>query len=1220
MRRFWFSGRGLFVPIWALFCLLFFLTRVQAFGQETRGEIVGLVMDSQRAVIPGAAVTVRNVNTGVTVSLRTNETGYYEAGLLIPGTYEIAVEADGFKRVLRQGINLALGERAQVNVALELGAVTERVTVSADAAMLATTTANAARVMTNREVMSLPVFNNSPVMLLKLAPGVVSTTNRRYNGVNALGGLSDASLPGGIGGTDWSLDGAPSTGNGYSAAYLPYTTTIQEYKIETANFDASHGKSTGISVNVITKPGSNEIHGSVNWQYWNERWNAPRFFLKQQYYRDISLAETAGNTQRANDLRSRPIQPPGHSNNYAGTVGGPVVKNKLFYFFSLDGFEDKKFVEGSFGRTVATPLNRSGDFRDLLAVDAVRYTIYDPLTVAPDPARPGNYIRTPFPNNSLPQNRINHPGYNTYRDFLPTPNNPPIAGREPLENYQATNMPRDWHYKSVSNRMDYNASDRHRFFGRWSWSKYREEQEDWTYETRPGLHTSGVNRNYKSGIVNWAWTVNSRTLVDATFSLSDFEEGNLFQVPFEYKPSAVGLPAYLDEKAGNNAVLPQMIFGSGSNAYQTIGQTVPAFTHFQLATAKWNVSHVRGRHTIRAGLDRREHYRLGGAPGNTSGSFRFTNDFTRRYDDTLQPAGLLGHSWAAFMMGLPTEVLIDTNDTFAMRSPYWAGYAHNKWRATSKLTLDFGLRLEWEGGRYERYNRVINDFEPSLTLPITTAAQAAYAASPVPELAASAFRVTGGSTYPGLDGRGKSLQPGEWMWMPRAGFAYQLNSATVVRGGYGLFFDTINTSLFAPDQTGFSRPTSSIVTNNFGVDWALGDPARGVSPLTNPFPVRADGTRFDRPVGNALGSMALAGRNWSYTPYSTLRRARQHSWRIEVQRELMSNLLVSLAYHGLYGDRTRVNRRVDPLPAQFWADGQVRNAALASNLNANVTNPFFIGNFSSLQQSSPLIYQNMTTSTWFTSRTIRKHELLRPFPQMGNLTATNDAVGTSRSDSLEAVVQRRFGGGLTFSFSYQGLRAVERDFYYNEFDAEPSEQPSNQGAPNRFIATGILELPFGRGKPWLPSGIGAALLGGWQIAQTYEWQAGALISWNNPLFYYGDPTDVAKGQRTLERWFNTDNFERSAARGPAEFHRKMFPSRLDGVREDSLNQWNANIQRKFSITERMSFEFRFDMINVINHSQFNPPNIDPYSTNFGRITSHSSTTNRFLLIQGRILF
>jgi hypothetical protein len=179
---------------------------------------------------------------------------------------------------------------------------------------------------------------------------------------------------------------------------------------------------------------------------------------------------------------------------------------------------------------------------------------------------------------------------------------------------------------------------------------------------------------------------------------------------------------------------------------------------------------------------------------------------------------------------------------------------------------------------------------------------------------------------------------------------------------------------------------------------------------------------------------------------------------VEAQRELTQNLLVSLVYHGLYADRTRVNRRVDPIPEQFWADGQVRNNELATNLNANVTNPFFIGNFSTLQQSHPLIYQSMTSSTWFTSRIIRKHELLRAYPQMGNRTAQNDGVGTARSDSLEAAIQRRFAGGYTFSFSHQGLRAVERDFFYNEFDLEPSERASNQGVPHRYVAMGIFRV------------------------------------------------------------------------------------------------------------------------------------------------------------------
>jgi hypothetical protein len=191
--------------------------------------------------------------------------------------------------------------------------------------------------------------------------------------------------------------------------------------------------------------------------------------------------------------------------------------------------------------------------------------------------------------------------------------------------------------------------------------------------------------------------------------------------------------------------------------------------------------------------------------------------------------------------------------------------------------------------------------------------------------------------------------------------------------------------------------------------------------------------------------------------------------------------------------------------------------------------------------------------------------------------------------------------------------------YLNEFDPEPSWILTNFGVPHRLAATGILELPFGKGRAFLQSGIASALLGGWQIAGTYEWQPGALLDWGN-LFYYGDPADVANGERTLDRWFNTDGFERNAQRTPAAFQARVFPARIQGVRADGLNRIDANIQRDFRITERITFQLRMDALNAANRSQFEAPNRDPISTNFGRVTNNTSSTMRFLLFQARIRF
>src|SRR5205823_5176334 len=251
--------------------------------------------------------------------------------------------------------------------------------------------------------------------------------------------------------------------------------------------------------------------------------------------------------------------------------------------------------------------------------------------------------------------------------------------------------------------------------------------------------------------------------------------------------------------------------------------------------------------------------------------------------------------------------------------------------------------------RRERYNRVIGGFDPKATLPITAAAQAAYAKNPIPELAASAFSVLGGSVYPA-----GALQNAELMWLPRVGAAYQFNSRTVLRGGYGVYYDTLNAQNQGPDQSGFSRTTINPTSTDFGLTWLSGDPRNGVSPLTNPFPARSDGTRFDTPVGSALGLMAKTGSGWTFLD-TNVPRARQQRWRVDVQRQFGANIMVSVGYAGSYSNHVRSTKKLDALPQQYWATGNARNDPVATNLNQNVPNPFAIGNFSSLQTSDPVI-------------------------------------------------------------------------------------------------------------------------------------------------------------------------------------------------------------------------------------------------------------------------
>jgi hypothetical protein len=733
--------------------------------------------------------------------------------------------------------------------------------------------------------------------------------------------------------------------------------------------------------------------------------------------------------------------------------------------------------------------------------------------------------------------------------------------------------------------------------------------------------SSGNHRNVRNATVDWVYTPSPSIIVDSVVSANDFEQwSGSWSIPqstaLTFKPSDVGLPAYMDQKAAEFHTLPTMNWAG----YQGIGRPVGAFTHYQTVSAKSNVTHIRGRHTLKAGIDWRNHLRFGGNPGSTSGVFSFTNFYTRREDDTLTPAGNLGHSWAAFMMGLPTTAQVDTNADYAVSSPYVGWFVSDSWRVTDKLTLNLGLRLDYEYGRIERYDRLLGTFDPNANLPITSIAQAAYAANPIPELAASAFAVRGGTTYPSPQS-GRRIAANEWLLMPRIGYAYQLNPKTVLRGGYGVSLDRLDALNTDPDQFGFSRVTNNPITNNFGIDWISGNPAAGISPLTDPFPLRSDGSRFDAPVASGLGGMARAGVGWSFPAYDNPQRARAQRARVEIQRDLGRSMMFSVAYGFLYADRVNVTRRLDALPEQYWADGLARNNAVASNLNANVPNPFHIARYDALRTSNALVYQAMSSIPFFTSPTIRKEQLLRPFPHMNGLSQIRTPDGEAKAHSLELVFQRRMTKGVMIQSNYTFLRQRDRDFYFNEFDPLPSWQLSNQGAPRRFALVGIFELPFGRNKPMLNSGIGSALFGGWQIAVTYEWQPGPYLNWGN-VFYYGDPNDIAldKGERTLDRWFNTDGFERTAARTPAAFHRRVFPNRVGNLRADQLNRWDGNIQREFRILEGLRFQIKGDFINFMNRTQFAAPDLNPVSTNFGRVTANTSSTARFVLLQGRLTF
>src|SRR5687768_8824464 len=288
-----------------LVCIvLFALGAIPVSAQDTRGTIAGTVTDQQRGVLPGATVIVSNTATGTTTRLATNSRGYYEAPLLLPGVYSVTIESTGFKQAVRSGLTLALGEQLQIDFELELGSASESVTVTTEAPLLDTSSVSTGRALSNREVMDLPVLGINITMLTRFTPGVQVPGTTQFLVQGQVGGGSQYNAPGGVGGNEWSIDGASTNGTDRRVSIMPSPDTIDEFKIETSNFDAAFGHSTGLNIAMSTKSGANVLFGTGTFQYFNQDWNEAPFFVRQSRAQQLAAAQSAGDQSLINRLNN----------------------------------------------------------------------------------------------------------------------------------------------------------------------------------------------------------------------------------------------------------------------------------------------------------------------------------------------------------------------------------------------------------------------------------------------------------------------------------------------------------------------------------------------------------------------------------------------------------------------------------------------------------------------------------------------------------------------------------------------------------------------------------------------------------------------------------------------------------------------------------------------------------------------------------------------------
>ena len=1195
-----------------------------AAAQESRGSITGKVTDPQGAVIPAAAVTVTNIETNAASKTATNETGYFEINLLNPGSYTLSVEAAGFKKSVRTGLVLNVAGRLDIETQLQMGQLAETVEVTAAAPLLDTTTASGGRVIDNRQIMQLPFADLNPFALSALTPGMMWTGQPEYNRPFDNGGTSSFNTMGGVGQNEYTIDGAPATGTGRRVAFVPPSDAVEEFKLETATFDASYGHTSGATINVMTKAGTNAYHGSLYEQHWQQRWNATSHFTRLAWERDVREGR-----RKSTD----PKQAPGRSNQFGATLGGPVRlpkvyngRDRFFFFFSYNGIYQKKAeTTGSINRSVPKMAWRQGDFSDLQAIDAVKYTVYDPRSAR---LESGHVVRTPFPGNKgIP---VLNPVYKFYEKLYPAPNDVPgLVSPEGANNYYALAMPKDERFNSLVNRYDYNLSETKRIFGRWYWNHRLADEYDWTYETARGLHTNGLTRINKAGGGDYIWTINAANTLDVGASWMRFADGSVRPAQAKYKPSDVGLPKYLDEKAGDYHALPRINF----NNIESIGDSYPFIgNRGTTAELKAAMNTLRGNHSLKYGWQERRYWYPTGSPGDSSGSFSFSNSYTRQADNT-NTASNRGLEWAAFMMGLANSTSISTNDSAYWATRFRALYVQDDWRLSRRLRLNLGLRYEREGGTTERFNRgLAGGFGFDYTPPFADAVRAAYAKNPLPELAPDKLVLRGAAYYLGQPY--KTFTNGTHHLLPRAGLVYQLTSKMVLRGGYGWYYDTYNVMNDRPSQDGYSQGTSTIITSDQGLTFCCGlgsiaslSASRNV--MTDPFPIRADGTRFEVPYGNSLGPSRRQGRGFDFIPRD-FSPAWQQRWRLGVQREITRDMVVEVSYDGALS-KYFVAQTISYLPQQYWATGNVRNQAVDDNLQTNLPHPFNLKNFPQLQQTDPLLYKYWSTVGFFNSTNIRKNSLLRAYPNINGLTGLRpgvsfkDSRGSNRYSDVQFQFERRFSHGIQSSVMYTWARALDHDYYLNEFDPQfGPPRISNDTRPHRFVWTSIYELPFGKGRTWLTSHPLQHVAGGWQLSWIYQYQAGSNVTFGN-RFFYGDLSKLQEllkhdevHSKDIHMWFDPGiayisgtgpipasfvGFEGRTAFQPGSYHVRVFPTDLEVLRSDGIRKWDVKIQRDFRFAERAKVRFAVDLLNATNHTNFEGPNTDPTSRNFGRITT-----------------
>ncbi len=1158
-----------------------------ALAQVNIASITGTVTDPSGAAIVDAAVSLTNEDTGVVLSTRTNEVGAYLFTPLQPGRYRLKAESQGFKTVERGGIVLQVGDRLAVNFSMELGAVTETVEVTAESPLLVTTNANVGLVIDRLKILELPLPGRNPLRLVQLAPGV--------GGRSA--SLGDLRFGGGrVRQVEYYVDGSPTSASGDGRAVaLPSIDAIQEFRVETNNLPAEYGRVSGGGISIVTRSGTNEFHGAL-----------------YEFMRDDVFNANGWDANRRGSPKGK-----FGLHYFGGAVGGPVIlpglyngRNRTFFFFNFDG--RRQYDEGSlrFG-TVPTELERAGDFSQTLNSAGNKVTIFDPLTY--DAQR---NARSPFPGNRIPPARFD-PVAAYMMDLWPLPNRPgdPKTG---ANNYAGV-TDSEARNNDFTARLDQNFGSNHRVYARVTRKEYTSIPSYWagpaTDQTR---HTWD---DQTGGTLNWTWTA-SPTLVLTAHLGATVRDNTYYPIFQGFDPTKVPFApnarALLDPR-----FIPRMTFervmGLGV-VWRTTWLRERHFIGSASLTKVWN------RHTFKAGYEFRPLYLNNTEPAAPSGQASFDGRWTGLNQQA--PFSQQGSGLASYLLGLPNFFSFDSSKLgWAVGYRYHALYAQDDIKLTQKLTLNLGLRWEYEAPMTERYDRLAfidygidNGYRVNPSWDFTRdviGKNQLPAGVPVPDLAAPFRGGMGLVTMPGM-GRGNT-EPFYGAFGPRLGLAYQLDDKTVLRTGFGVI---------SAGYTGNASGTSSLSLQPFFRDTggALITEDNGRTyraTLTNPFPGGVGiipGTNDPKEViAKSIGA--------SYYGYERGHRPSYDiSYNFGVQRQvgrwLLEGSFVGNRGVHLYMDG---NPYVSTLPPEYLSLGAL--------LEKPVTNPFYNAG---LPENGYII----------TRPTIPYKYLLKTRPHLvGDVRVLRRPSGNSQYLGGFFRVERRFAQGLSVLVSYTVSKLIEDTngkassryaLPQDGVSVEDIRGLSVQDIPQKLVATFQYELPVGRNKAVLgtPQGTGLkvleGILGGWRVGGFWMIQSGYPLQITQKTQF---PSGLGYGplRPTLVGDYHAGTPVRDAVGFPgqaqARYLRKeafavtpkyefgTVPHVLPDLRQPRFNQLDLAIMKNFRLGEQRYIQVRLEAENFLNHPVFelgnNEQNIEHANFGYFNATANSPRNMQF---------